>query len=231
MSGANDVSVGKPIAQFAVAGVAALAAFAVGSLLVVREIGQREAIEDARELAELVGGGVVEPYVTDSLLRGDPAARARLDRVVQERVLGERVVRVKLWTRDGRIVYSDEPRLVGRRFGMEADKLEALRSGETTAEVSDLSAPENRFERGSGSLHEVYTRLRTPSGAPLLFETYQESESVVATGREIWLPFAVVLLASLLLLWLTQVPLAVPLVPEVLDRAAEEPELHAALDE
>ena len=44
------------------------------------------------------------------------AALAALDRIVQERVLGERVVRVKLWTRDGRIVYSDEPRLIGSRY-------------------------------------------------------------------------------------------------------------------
>jgi two-component system NarL family sensor kinase len=123
-------------------------------------------------------------------------------------VLGERVVRVKLWARDGRILYSDEPRLLDKRYELEADKLEALRSGDTKAEVSDLSAPENRFERGRGSLHEVYTRLRTPTGVPILFETYQESESVGATSREIWLPFAVPLLASLLLLWLTQVPLA-----------------------
>ena len=30
-----------------------------------------------------------------------------------ERVLSERVVRVKLWTAEGRVVYSDEQRLIG----------------------------------------------------------------------------------------------------------------------
>ena len=48
-------------------------------------------------------------------------------------MLGERVVRVKLWTRDGRIVYSDEPRLIGARFPLDAEKLDVLRTGATEA--------------------------------------------------------------------------------------------------
>ena len=122
-----------------------------------------------------------------------PAALERLDRLVQERVLSERVVRVKLWTRDGRIVYSDEPRLIGAMYPRGDDEIEALRSGETHAELSDLTRPENRFERGEGKLYEVYTRVRTPNGTPLLFETYQRSSALTSSGREIWLPFAVAL--------------------------------------
>ena len=204
-------SVAGPVAQFVIAGLAAVALFLLGSLLVLRELGRREAVRDAREFAELVGQGIVEPTLTDGLLRNDRSQLARLDSLVQERVLGERIVRVKLWSRDGRIVYSDEPRLIGSVYALGADKQAALRSGATEVEVSDLSEPENRFERAYGSLHEVYTRVRTPNGTPLLFETYQESDSSVTTGRNVWLPFAVPLLGSLLLLWLVQVPLAVRL--------------------
>ena len=50
--------------------------------------------------------------------------------------------------------------------------------------------------------------VRAPDGTLLLFETYQRRDAVEATGRRIWLPFAVLLLASLVLLWLVQVPLA-----------------------
>ena len=218
-----------PVAQFAAAGLAAVVLFLLGSLLVLRELGRREAVRDAGEFAQLVGRGIVEPALANGVLEGEAAALARLDRIVQERVLGERIVRVKLWSPDGRIVYSDEPRLVGSRFALEADKREALRSGETHVEVSDLDAPENRFERGRGSLHEVYTRLRTPDGTPLLFETYQESNAVVATGRDIWVPFAVPLLAGLLLLWLTQVPLALRLARRL--RLAQEERESATADE
>ena len=54
----------------------------------------------------------------------------------------------------------------------------------------------------------MYTRIRAPDGAPLLFETYQRSSALISSGRQIWRPFAVALLASLFLLWLIQVPLA-----------------------
>jgi hypothetical protein len=47
---------------------------------------------------------------------GDRVARARFDRVIRQRVLKDPVVRVKVWDLDGRIVYSDQPALVGRRF-------------------------------------------------------------------------------------------------------------------
>jgi signal transduction histidine kinase len=201
-------SVAGAVAKFVAAGLVAVALFAVGALLVLRELGQREALQDARELAELAGRGIVEPALDDGLLAGDAVALARLDRLVQERVLGDRVVRVKVWTRDGRIVYSDEPRLIGSVYARGEDEQEALLTGETHAELSDLTQPENRFERGQGDLYEVYTRLRTASGTPLLFETYQRSAALVSTGRDIWLPFAAALLASLLLLWLVQVPLA-----------------------
>jgi signal transduction histidine kinase len=54
----------------------------------------------------------------------------------------------------------------------------------------------------------VYLPIRAADGTPLVYETYQRASSVTSTGRRIWLPFAALLLASLLLLWLVQVPLA-----------------------
>lgn len=201
-------SVGRAVWQFVLLGFAAVAVFVGGSLLVLRELGKREAIRDAREFAILVGQGMVEPTLVEGVLRGDPASIGRVDRIVQERVLGERIVRVKIWTRAGRIVYSDEPRLIGATYRLGEDGLETLETGRAHVELSDLARPENRFERGQGDLYEVYTRVRTPSGTPLLFETYQRSSSLVSSGRDAWLPFAVPLLASLVLLWLAQVPLA-----------------------
>jgi signal transduction histidine kinase len=196
------------VAQFVVAGLVAVAVFFVGSLFVIRDLGQSEAIRDARQVAVLAGQGIVEPDLHDGLLRGDPQAIADVDLIVQERVLGDRIVRVKIWTRDGKIVYSDEPRLIGTSQPLGEDKLAVLRSGGSQAELSDLSGTENRYERGFGELYEVYLPVRTPDGTPLVFETYQRGTDVAASGRRIWLPFAGLLLLSLLFLWLVQVPLA-----------------------
>jgi signal transduction histidine kinase len=197
-----------PVTQFALAGLAVLAAFGAAAVLALRGLGNAEALRDARQFATLAGQGIVEPTVAPGLLRGRPQAIAAVDRMVQERVLGERVVRVKLWAHDGRIVYSDEPRLIGTRFPLDAEKLDVLRTGATKASLSDLSGPENHFELGQGDLYEVYLPIRAPDGTPLLFETYQRRSAVASTGRRIWMPFAALLLGSLLLLWLVQVPLA-----------------------
>jgi signal transduction histidine kinase len=197
-----------PVTQFAFAGLAVLAVFGAAAVLALRGLGNAEALRDARQFATLAGQGIVEPTVAPGLLRGRPQAIAAVDRMVQERVLGERVVRVKLWAHDGRIVYSDEPRLIGTRFPLDAEKLDVLRTGATKASLSDLSGPENHFELGQGDLYEVYLPIRAPDGTPLLFETYQRRSAVASTGRRIWMPFAALLLGSLLLLWLVQVPLA-----------------------
>jgi two-component system, NarL family, sensor kinase len=66
----------------------------------------------------------VEPALDSSLLERDPEAVDAVDRIVNERVLSDRVVRVKLWDSDGRVVYSDEPRLIGSRFPLDPSKLQ-----------------------------------------------------------------------------------------------------------
>jgi two-component system NarL family sensor kinase len=202
------MSIRRPVVQFALAGLGVVVLFLAGSLLVLRQIGQGEAARDARQFAVLSGRGIVEPALRDAVLAGDAETIAALDQVVQERVLGERVVRVKVWTRDGRVVYSDEPRLIGAEFSLDASKLDVLETGNARSELSDLTGRENRFEQGFGDLYEVYLSVRTPNGTPLLFETYQRADAVEATGRRIWVPFAILVLVCLLLLWLVQIPLA-----------------------
>jgi signal transduction histidine kinase len=77
--------------------------------------------------------------------------------------------------------------------------------------VSDLSRPENRFERRESRLFEVYAPVKTPAGKTLLFEGYLRFSSVTASGRRIWFAFAPALIIGLVLLWLAQVPLALSL--------------------
>jgi two-component system, NarL family, sensor kinase len=201
-------SVTGEVTKFVAASLAASVVFVLAGLLLLRHLGRAEAIRNARATAHLAAAGIAEPNLDNGLLRGDPRAVARLDRVVQERVLSSDIVRVKLWSADGRILYSDEPRLIGARYPLREEEHEVLVSGAVDAELSDLEAPENRFERAEGDLLEVYARVRTPDGTPLLFEVSERYDSVVASGRRIWLSFLPALLAALVLLWVVQVPLA-----------------------
>jgi two-component system NarL family sensor kinase len=104
-----------------------------------------------------------------------------VDRVVQERVLNDdSIARVKIWDRSGRIVYSDEPQLIGKRYPMSPPDRAEFEAVKPKAEVSDLAKPENRYERGSGRLLEVYLPIQTPSGTLLRYETYYRSSFISA---------------------------------------------------
>jgi two-component system NarL family sensor kinase len=206
--GKRPITVRRAVTQFAVSGLVAVVALSVLGFVLLRETGTREAIREAKTIGELAALGIVEPYLTPAFARGDPAALAELDRVIEQRVLTAGVVRVKIWDADGRIVYSDEDRLVGRRFRLGEHEREALANPMVKAELSDLTEPENRYERGFGKLLEVYLPIRTTDGRRLVFEAYKRFSSVTASGQEIWRSFAVPAGIIVVLLALAQVPLA-----------------------
>jgi two-component system, NarL family, sensor kinase len=206
--GRRPASVRTAVAHYAVTGIAALVLLGAAGVYLLRQIGEREAIRNAKQVAEVAGRGVVQPNLTAALVRQDPRAIAAFDRVVRQGALGGRVVRVKIWKPDGTIVYSDEHRLIGSRYPLDAADLRALASDRVEAEVSDLDAPENRFERGYDKLLEVYLPVRSPTGGRLLFETYDRYSSIAASGRQLWLAFLPAILGTLALLWLVQLPLA-----------------------
>ena len=214
----------RPVLQFAASGLLALVLVGVGAFFVLRNQGDAESIRDARRLTRVLAVAAIEPALTDRLVRGDPRAVAQMDRLVRGRVIVPPVVRVKLWTRDGRIVYSDEHRLIGARYALSNDA-SSFTTTKVDAEISDLKRPENRFEKRFHKLLEVYLPVHTPSGRPLLFESYLRYSSVSATAQRIWLPFLLTLIAALAALWLVQIPLAGSLVKRLRARQQEREEL------
>lgn len=215
------------MAQFVLSGIAALVVVAVGGATVLDRIGRAEAIRSASEVTRLVGAGVIERSLTSDLVNPDDpnheAALADLDRLVRKSVLQDPVVRVKIWTAQGRILYSDEPRLIGEKYPLNQDKRAAFESGEVYAEVSQLAGVENRFDHHFGKVLEVYLPAFTTGAErePLMIETYQRYSSVAATGRRTWTAFGPVLLAALVVLELIQVPLAYSLTARLRERQQE----------
>jgi signal transduction histidine kinase len=197
----------RPLAVFALLALAALALVAGTGVVVIRRVATDQALAEARQVTE-VSARLVERRLRDGLLTGDAIASGAVARIVHDAVLVEPVVRAKLWTREGEIVYSDEARLIGSTYDLDDDDLEVLDEGGVVSEVSDLSGPENRFERSFGELLEVYTRVETPGGTPLLFETYQRASSIAERRRELTATFVPVLVATLVALALLMVPLA-----------------------
>lgn len=196
------------IVRFLAGSVAAILVVVVGAFFVLRHVAIDEAQRDTREQVQLEGRLVEAAGLQDGVVRGDPAALARLDDLVAGRVLSDSVVRVKLWTRGGRILYSDQPALIGRDFGLAARERELFDTGGADAKLSDLSAPENEYERQEGKLLEAHTVIRTPDGTEVLFETYKRFGSVSASAKRLLGALAPPLLGGVLVLLLAQVPLA-----------------------
>ena len=209
--GGGPSPVREAMTRYVAIGLATIALISVVGIWLFHRAGDAEAIRDAKDQTRIAAEGSVEPVLSDGLLQGKARAIAAVDRVIQERVLSRpdnAIARVKIWDSTGRIVYSDEPALIGKRYPFGSEERSAFESGHVTAEVSDLSKPENRFERGMGNLVEVYLPIRTPGGKRVLYETYYRSSFISDRASRIFRQFAPVMIGALILLALIQLPLA-----------------------
>ena len=213
------VSWRRIVIQSVLAALVVFGVVAAAGTIAARQAAESESVNDALTVTDLLAGAVVTPALEDALLSPDAAtaaaARERLDAVMRPGVLVGAIVRTKLWTPEGRIVYSDEPRLIGRTFPLGEDERAVLGKPRTRAEVSDLDEPENQYERSESKLLEVYRPVWTPSGKTLLFETYSRYDAVTERSGQLWRGFASITISSLLLMLVLQAPVTWALVGRV----------------
>jgi signal transduction histidine kinase len=153
--------------------------------------------------------GAVSPHV-QSLASGDRldgADQLALDRMLSGSRLGEHIVALKIWGRNGRIMYSSaEPSLVGRVFPMESPLASAF-SGEVRSRIVEKTELANEFKgRRWSRLIETYAPLRAEGDRSVLavagfFQTADGLEqSVRAAQWRSWSVHGAVTLAMLVLL-------------------------------
>jgi signal transduction histidine kinase len=120
--------------------------------------------------------------------RLSPNDVASLDRLLTTTDLGQRIVTFKVWTLDGTVLYSDDQRLVGRKFSLDGGLAQAVQ-GDVSAELSDLNDPENALERERFTrLLQVYVPVRERSTGRVLCvaEFYQlpdDLDNAIAGAR------------------------------------------------
>ena len=130
----------------------------------------------------------VDPLLTEDLLKSpDAATAASINRQLELLSDSGSILRIKVWSPDGTVVFSDLPALRGRTFEIEPDLAEAL-EGHTEADISDLVADENVFEQGIASkLLEIYLPIgpkgEEPLGAYEIYQNATELETLLATTR------------------------------------------------
>lgn len=130
------------------------------------------------------------------------ATRGRLGGRLSGGTLGRDVIRIKIFNRQGKVLFSDDPTIVGEVFPIKPELASALR-GKAAADIDNLSEEENISERRYGTLLEVYVPLTfrdepAPSGA---FEIYLPYAPVAAAIHDGTLRIYELLIIGLGLLW------------------------------
>lgn len=227
----RGVSIVAAVVQFAIVGVAAATIVAIVAGARVRSTGTNEAIRDAREWATLLAGNVIAPHVDDAVLAGEPASLAQLDDVVSSVVKSGPIFRIKVWTPDGRVVYSDDKSLIGKTFDLAAPIRASLVTGEPYVDITMADDAENDFEGAPSRQLEVYMPFRLSDGRQMLYEHYQYYTVLSSGAAKVTAAFSPLVLRSLIVLELVQLPLAWWLARRV--RAAQRQKellLRSALD-
>lgn len=171
----------------------------VMAIYIQRELEQlalRQAAEAAAEQVDLF----LKPNLKSTDLVG-PINFASDQKVtaLMEKILNDpHVVRVKIWNRDGLLIYSDEKELVGRYFPIDDDLQKAL-SGETIMDVSSLNKAENVLEKGrfGSQLMEIYVPLHVYDTTQILgsYEIYHDlamvEPRIAETRRFVWISLTI----------------------------------------
>jgi signal transduction histidine kinase len=204
------------VARFALTSLAAFVAIGVMlSMVVTRQIRERQE-DHAKYHAVFLVDSILRYELTLEDLEGpvpvDGARYRQLLLLVRARVLAPPVVRVKIFSRDGTLVFSDEPRLVGTTLEA-GDEIDEALEGGTVAEVSELHEDENVYERGLASkLFETYVPLfvfpserGSPDGVVEVYTDYAEIQGEI--DRLFWI-IAGALVVGLLALYVLQLPIS-----------------------
>jgi signal transduction histidine kinase len=211
----KDLQKPRLVSRFALSSFVAFVVVGIGlSLVVTRHIRERQ-----EEFAKFHSVFLVESLLRYELTPADLAGpldpggnrhRALLQ-LVQARVVQPPVVRVKIYRRDGTVVFSDEPRLIGTVAEAGGEVAEAL-EGKIVTEVSELTADENIYERSlAPKLFEAYIPLflfpsegGSPSGVVEVYTDYAGIEAEIE--RMLW-TIVVALLVGLAALYILLLPI------------------------
>jgi signal transduction histidine kinase len=225
----------NPVTQFLLIGLVTIAAIVIGVSYIARNAASDESVAEARRINKLLAHQVVEPLLPPRISVASAGAADRFDRALGDRledlVQVQGVDRFAIRNADGTLLYasSEGGEQLGATFPLDADQERVLRDGGTGSQSSDPSRPENR---GSSTPRvEIYTRIKSPEGDPLLFDTYYSLNRLERRQGELFRTFRWITLGPLLLLILLAT-LILSALTRQLTRASRERErlLRSAMD-
>lgn len=150
------------LTKFSVMSLFIMAAIAIILAWVVQYNLERSELRQAAETAAGHVSAVLNANLSSADLQA-PLHQERyeqIDTLIQQNILSSQIARIKIWNRDGQVLYSDDKEVVGRLFPRNEELKEAL-EGKIAMEISDLKKPENISEKARfPRLMEIYVPLR-----------------------------------------------------------------------
>jgi signal transduction histidine kinase len=163
--------------RFSLLSLAVLLCIALGLGWILQRQMERTALtQQADEIAvvidSMMGRQLTAQDVTSA---AGPEGRARWQSLAH-RLLGadRHLVRIKVWDDAGRVIYSNNPAQVGKRFPI-SDELRTALDGQRAMDVSNLTETENVGDRqGHSSLLETYIPMRAGGRVVGAYEAYSD---------------------------------------------------------
>ena len=190
---ADSLAPPRLVLRFALYTAVGLALAAAGILLFVRQHGIAQAEHSVAFHARFVADKVLRDELTARDFAGPvtPSRRAALDKLFRSEVLVGGTLGATLQSPNGRVTYSTNPALIGRR------------TGTTTQKVQTTVAAWN----GKKALN-VYVPVRVARrNATGMFALHQDYGPIAAAARKTFIPVAGVLQIALLGLFVSLIPM------------------------
>jgi signal transduction histidine kinase len=203
------------VTRYLVYGAVALVVVTVPTIFAMERIAEQHALESAALDGASIARRLLAPAVTDELLAGESEAIAAMDRRLVPRMSDGSLARVKIWTPDGTIIYSDIHELIGQSFPGEEDLVHLRTAGAPISAISALDDPENLYEKDEKGLVEVYAKWSSSAGTDVVYEVYFPLSRVERERDQLVGRMTPVGVLALGMLALSQLPLAVGLAKRV----------------
>jgi two-component system, NarL family, sensor kinase len=195
----------RQLSAFVLVALLVLGVIATGTIIAIERIARDTALDEAARTTQRLADYIVGPLLAE----GD---ESDVRRVLANRVEGEALQTLVVWSVDGEILYSDREDLIGQRSEPSAE-LRSAAAGDVVAEVDD--EPETSYQGvEAGPLLEVYAPI-TGSDPPRVLEAYFAYSTIDDQADRLRgqiIPWAV---GGLVLLQFLQVPIAVSLVRRI----------------
>lgn len=173
--------------RFSLMSLASLFAANIVLGLTVTYVLQQHALESAKDLtAQIVLSESLKEFTEEELAVPRIDDYEAFTRKIGHLTFGPDVVRIKIWSKDRVVIWSDDRRLVGQTFH-DNHELDKAFKGEIPTEISRLGKSEHEFEQPYEKLLEIYVpvQFRADGEITNVFEIYQNLDPLDADITEL----------------------------------------------